>query len=471
MAARTIYRCASCGAETPKWMGRCTTCGEWDTLAEVVAGGRVASGRVAGIAAVGTPTGPPRSPAVPIDQVAIPTMDQTSTGVAELDRVLGGGLVAGSVTLLAGEPGIGKSTLTLQLANGLAGGGRSVLVVSGEESPQQVRLRAQRLGILRPRVYLASEHELEQVVAQLDAVAPDALVLDSIQTIASPDLPGGAGSVSQVAGCAARLIAEAKARDVPTVLVGHVTKEGSLAGPRALEHLVDTVITFEGDRHHALRLLRAVKHRFGPTDEVGVLEMTGSGLATVDDPSSLFLADRRPGLPGSVVVPTVEGHRPVLVEVQALTVGSSLANPRRSGQGLDGGRLAMVLAVLERFGGVTTNSLDVYALAVGGARVAEPGIDLGVALAVASAAAEQPLPPDVVMCGELGLGGEVRHVSRLERRLQEAARLGFTHALVPLAAPRVDGIAVVEVATIGEAMGWASIPPSGGPSGRSRTRG
>jgi DNA repair protein RadA/Sms len=453
MAARTLYRCVECDAETPKWMGRCTACGAWDSLTEVLPAEKASV-----LSLVGAPAGPPRTSAVPIDQIAVPAFEHLSTGVPELDRVLGGGLVAGSVTLLAGEPGIGKSTLTLQLANGLASGGRSVLVISGEESPQQVRLRAQRLGTLRPRVYLAGEHDLGQVLAHIEELSPDAVVLDSIQTVSSPELPGSAGSVSQVAGCASRLIAEAKQRDLPVVLVGHVTKEGSLAGPRALEHLVDTVLTFEGDRHHALRLLRAVKHRFGPTDEVGVMEMTGTGLATVTDPSSMFLADRRPGTPGSVVVPAVEGHRPVLVEVQALTVGTNMANPRRSAQGLDTGRLSMVLAVLLRHGGILTHQQDVYALAVGGAKVVEPACDLGLAMAVASSATDVPLRADVVVCGELGLGGEVRHIPRVERRLQEASRLGFTRALVPPASPRVEGIEVVEVACIAEALDWAAIP-------------
>ena len=444
MASRTTYRCAECAAETPKWMGRCTSCGAWDSLAAV------GDEPVADDA----PIGPPRSPAVPIDRVEVPALVRSPTGVAELDRVLGGGLVAGSVTLLAGEPGIGKSTLTLQLANGLAASGRSVLVISGEESASQVRLRAERLGTLRPKVWLAAEHELDQVLAQVRELEPDVVVLDSIQTVSGRDLAGPPGSVHQVAGCAARLAAEAKSRDMPTILVGHVTKDGGLAGPRTLEHLVDTVVTFEGDRHHALRLLRAVKHRFGSTDELGVLEMTGNGLEAVSDPSSLFLADRRHGISGSVVVSSMEGHRPLLVEVQALASPSQSPNPRRSGHGIDSGRFAMVSAVLSRRTKVALQQVDLYGLAVGGVRVAEPAADLAIALAVASSMRDVPFPPDTVVCGEVGLGGEIRQVQRIERRLAEAVRLGFTRAMVPVATPTIDGIELVRVVTLKDAVEW-----------------
>jgi DNA repair protein RadA/Sms len=391
---------------------------------------------------------------VPIVEVDLAAWSTRSTGVAELDRVLGGGLVPGSVTLVGGEPGVGKSTLLLQVAAGVATAGAQALYVSAEESKQQVRLRAERLGALAPGLLLASETALPQLVAHLDAVAPQLLIVDSIQTVHDPELGSAPGSVAQVRECAAALVREAKQRDVAVVLVGHVTKEGSLAGPRVLEHVVDTVVTFEGDRHHALRLLRAVKHRFGSTDELGLLEMTETGLHAVDDPSRLFLADRRPGVSGSAVVPAIAGHRPMLVVVQALAVRSALATPRRSANGLDAGRLAMLLAVLERRGELSAAHVDLYALAVGGVRLVEPAADLALVLAAASSLLGRALPPDLVAVGEVGLGGEVRHVAQLERRLAEAHRLGFTRALVPSNAAEVDvGPDLVRVASVLDALG------------------
>ena len=340
------------------------------------------------------------------------------TGIGELDRVLDGGIVPGSVTLLGGEPGIGKSTLLLQLVAWWPG---TTLYVSAEESPQQVRLRAERLGAVRPELWIAAESSLDGVLAAIDRTAPDLVVIDSIQTIADGRLASAPGSIGQVRDCAQQLVVEAKRRGVAMVLVGHVTKDGSLAGPRVLEHVVDTVLSFEGERHHALRMLRAVKHRFGSTNELGLFEMTGHGLVGVPDPSKLFLSDRRRGLTGSVVVPVIEGHRPVLVEIQALTVPiPSGTPPRRNAQGLDGGRLALLLAVLERHALVRLGGQDVYVSAVGGMRLTEPGTDLGVAVAVAAAAADLIVPDDLVVIGEVGLGGEVRQVARTAR----AARRG-----------------------------------------------
>ena len=389
--------------------------------------------------------------AMPIAEVCTLIGGPRSTGIDELDRVLGGGLVPGAVTLLGGEPGIGKSTLLLQLA---AAWPTRTLYVSGEESAQQVRLRAERLGAIGSNLWLLAETSLPHVVAALDTVQPDLVIIDSIQSIADPDLGSAPGTVVQVRGCTHRLVAEAKQRGIPMVLVGHVTKDGGLAGPRVLEHVVDTVLSFEGDRHHALRLLRAVKHRFGSTNELGVFEMVEHGLVGVPDASSLFLTDRRPGVAGSAVTPTLEGHRPLLVEVQALTNKvTSGVPPRRSAQGLDPGRLALLLAVLERRARLPMGQHEVFASAVGGVRLTEPGSDLPMCLAIVSALADHPLPADVISFGEIGLAGELRQVAHASRRLAEAARLGFSRAIVPAnSANGVDGISLVRVATLSEAL-------------------
>jgi DNA repair protein RadA/Sms len=443
--SKTTFRCALCGADSPKWLGRCPSCGEWSTLVEELAAPASSSPAV-------VPPSPESAPALLAD-IGADEARPRPTGVPEVDRVLGGGLVPGSVTLVGGEPGIGKSTLLLQVAAGLASGGGSALYVSAEESRFQVRSRAERVDALSPAVWLASETAIPNLLAHVDQVQPDVLVVDSIQTVYLPELGSAPGTVGQVRECAGRLVAETKARGITTVLVGHVTKDGNLAGPRVLEHLVDTVLSFEGDGHHALRQLRAVKHRFGATSELGMFEMTGSGLHGLADPSRLFLADRRPGVSGSAVAPTIDGHRPLLVELQALAVRSSLPAPRRSGQGLDSGRLAVNLAVLQQRAGVAVGEHDVYALAVGGARVREPGADLALALAVASSLLDAPLPADLVACAELGLGGELRQVSQLERRLGEAARHGFRRAVVPLLSPEPPaGIEALRVETLSEAM-------------------
>lgn len=441
---RVVHRCTDCGAAHPKWSGQCGVCHAWNTLVEDVEGG-VSAAATASVGPI----------AVPMSICDVPTgaAGTRPTGIGELDRVLGDGIVAGSVTLLGGEPGIGKSTLLLQM---LAAWGGRTLYVSAEESAQQVRLRAERVGALAPELYLLAETSLPRVVAAIDEVAPTLVVIDSIQTVADPDLDSAPGSVVQVRGCAVRLVAEARARSVPVVLVGHVTKEGGLAGPRVLEHLVDVVLGFEGDRHHALRLLRAVKNRFGPTSELGLFEMVGDGLVGVPDASRLFLTDRRTGAPGSAVLPTLEGQRPLLVEVQALTnATSSGAPPRRSAQGLDPGRLALLLAVLDRRARVSTSNIEVYASAVGGVRLAEPGADLAVCLSIASAIASRPLPPDLVVFGEVGLAGEVRQVAQAARRLTEAARLGFRRAIVPANSPTANGaggLDLLRVATVSEAL-------------------
>jgi DNA repair protein RadA/Sms len=358
--------------------------------------------------------------------------------------------------LLGGEPGIGKSTLLMQL---LAAWPARTLYVTAEESAQQVRLRAERLGALNENVWLLPEMNLHNIFKAIASVQPNLIVIDSIQTIADPELSSPPGSVVQVRGCAHRLVQEAKRSNIPVVLVGHVTKEGGLAGPRVLEHVVDTVLSFEGERHNALRLLRASKHRFGPTSELGLFEMTDAGMVGVPDASQLFLADRRTGVPGSVVVPTIEGQRPLLVELQALTNSvSGGAPPRRSAQGVDSGRLALLLAVLERRARISLAGHEVYASVVGGVKLAEPGADLGLCLALVSAVVNKPLPADLVVIGEVGLAGEVRQVAQVGRRLAEAARLGFTRAIVPASASaKVDGIRVEGAATLTEALALAQL--------------
>ncbi|HEX9258786.1 MAG TPA: DNA repair protein RadA, partial [Acidimicrobiales bacterium] len=381
---RTVYRCTECGSAAPKWAGRCTGCGAWNSLVEEV-------DEVRPLTAVALS---PSAAPLPITEVAMADAAPRPTGVAELDRVLGGGLVPGSVTLLGGEPGIGKSTLLLHLASCRAAAGDTVLYVTAEESAQQVRGRAERLGSLSERLFLQAETVLPHVLGAIDQLTPALVVVDSIQTVHDPDLASAPGSVVQVRECAYRLVREAKARGTTVLLVGHVTKDGGLAGPRVLEHVVDTVLEFEGERHHALRLLRATKHRFGPTNELGLFEMVDDGLAAVPDPSKLFLADRSKGVAGSAVVALLEGQRPLLVEVQALVAKSPLAVPRRSAQGLDQGRLSLLLAVLEQRAGVGFGDCDVYVSAVGGVRLAERGTDLAVCLALASARFGVPVAAD-----------------------------------------------------------------------------
>ncbi len=439
--ARTTYRCQACGAEEPKWAGRCAACEAWGSLVEEPA------------AVAPEPSAPSQAVPLPIAEVDAAAWAPAATHLAELDRVLQGGLVPGSVTVLGGEPGIGKSTLLLQALAGLAEAGLRCLYVTAEESSQQVRLRAERLGALPPHLWLVSDTALPHLRDHIESVVPDVVAIDSIQTVFDPELSAAPGSVAQVRECAHRLVRLSKERTMSTVLVGHVTKEGSLAGPRVLEHLVDTVLSFEGERHHALRLLRAVKHRFGATDELGLFEMTDGGLESVPDPSALFLADRRPGTPGSVVAPVLEGNRPLLVEVQALVARTQLPSPRRSAQGLDGGRLALVIAVLQQHVELPFAEHDVHSVVAGGVRAVEPGADLALALALASSRRGVAIPADVVACGEVGLGGELRQVHQTARRLAEAARLGFRRAVVPFSAPlELPDIEVVRVQTLREAV-------------------
>ncbi|HEX7188135.1 MAG TPA: DNA repair protein RadA [Actinomycetes bacterium] len=443
---RPAFRCGECGWATTKWVGRCGECQAWGSVQDAAAP-----------VVRTTAAGPVSAPARPIREVDVEAARAVPTGVPELDRVLGGGLVPGAVVLLAGEPGVGKSTLLLDVAARFAERGRA-LYVTGEESAAQVRLRADRIGALRDDLLLAAETDLAAVLGHLDDVHPTLLVVDSVQTIASADVDGSPGNVSQVREVAAALIRVSKERGIATVLVGHVTKDGSVAGPRMLEHLVDVVLQFEGDRHSRLRMVRGIKNRYGPSDEVGCFDLSDEGIEGLPDPSGLFLSQRHEAVPGTCVTVTIEGKRPLVAEVQALLAPTHLASPRRTTSGIDGGRLAMVLAVLQRRGGErirmsTTAASDVYAATVGGVRLTEPATDLALALAVAGAAQNEPLATGLVAIGEVGLAGEIRRVTGTARRLAEAARLGFTHAIVPPDPGRVPpGIEVIEVTDLAHAL-------------------
>jgi len=443
-----LFVCATCGYESAKWLGRCTECGTWGSVAESAPALRAAPGGRRSVTLRSVPT--------PIAQVETAGASHLPTEVAELDRVLGGGLVAGSVTLIGGEPGMGKSTLLMQALGSIAARGARCLLVCAEESAAQVRMRADRLGALAPELYVVSETSLPAVVASVATLEPVVLAIDSIQAVHDPDAPGAAGSVTQVRDGAQELVRIAKENDIATVLVGHVTKDGGLAGPRALEHVVDTVLSFEGDRHHALRMLRALKHRFGATDELGLMEMTAGGLLPVSDPSALFLADRRAGATGSVVTAVMEGTRPLCVEVQALVAPTGAPIPRRTAQAFEGNRLAMLVAVLQQRAHIGLASHDVYASVAGGVRVAEPAADLAVALAIAGAQNDWAIAADTIVLGEIGLGGEIRQVPQAARRLTEALRLGFRNAIVPLSTPDVTGVTLRRVADLREALAAAT---------------
>jgi DNA repair protein RadA/Sms len=443
-ANRTSYACAECGAATPRWVGRCPTCGAWNSLSEVRAAPSVAT---PGVAVPG---------AVPITELGAESAPRRPTGVGELDRVLGGGLVAGSAVLLAGEPGIGKSTLLLQVLAKLAATCK-VLYVSAEESAEQVRLRAERLGTLHPSLYLTAATDVHAVQGLVEDLRPEVLVVDSVQTVYDPEMGGAAGGASQVREVAAALVRQGKERGTALLLVGQVTKDGLVAGPKTLEHLVDVVLNFEGDEHHALRLVRCAKNRYGPAHEVGCFEMTETGLAELADPSRLFLSAREAGVPGVACTVSLEGLRPLVTEVQALVVPTGLAMPRRTAQGLDANRLAILVAVLERRARISLQGKDVFAATAGGVRVTEPTADLALCLALTSAASDAELPPDLVAIGEVGLGGEVRPVPQTPRRLAEAARLGFKRALVSpgndgSSAHQVEGMEVVAVRSVAAAI-------------------
>ena len=444
----SVYRCQECGFASPK-PGTCPDCrragGAWVQLVEE----RPTASRTARRA--GTPAAQPR----PLKDISLDRDDRVRTGIDELDRVLGGGVVRGSLVLIGGDPGVGKSTLLLQAARALAQVAPPVLYVTAEESAAQVKMRADRLGITSDGLLLWPENDLSIVQAQLDDVKPRGLVIDSIQTVFLPELESAPGSVTQVRECGARLMTLAKSRGIATFLVGHVTKEGALAGPRVLEHLVDTVLYFEGERHHSYRVLRAVKNRFGSTNEIGVFEMAEGGLVEVKNPSGFFLAERPEKAPGSVVVSSLEGTRPVLLELQALVAPAPVGTPRRTVLGADYNRVCLLLAVLEKRAGVPLGSQDVFVNVAGGGRVTEPAADLGIVVAAASSYMDRPVPSDVIVVGEVGLTGEVRAVAGLELRLREAAALGFRRAIVPqsnILEPPKTSLDVRGVATVGDAL-------------------
>lgn len=446
---RAIFACQTCGFQSASWLGRCPDCNAWNSLVE----------EQIDTAPIGR-RGPPRTAAIPAPLTALTGGDEErwASGIGELDRVLGGGVVPGSVVLVGGDPGIGKSTLALQLLAALARTG-TVLYVSGEESPQQIKLRADRLGLPTApeaeRLIVLPETCVERILEHIERLAPVAIAVDSIQTVFTEGLASAPGSIGQVRESAAQLVSHAKRTGRATVLIGHVTKEGALAGPRVLEHMVDTVLYFEGDRGHPFRILRAAKNRFGSTNEIGVFDMKGTGLQPVENPSALFLAERPQDVPGSVVVASMEGTRPILVEVQALVSPSALGTPRRTTLGLDPNRVALLVAILEKKLGAQLFGHDIFVNVAGGVRIDEPAADLGVAAAVASSFLDRPIDPHLILVGEVGLAGEVRAVSQIEPRLREAAKLGFRRALVPDSArrhlPPTGGIEVSGVASVAAA--------------------
>jgi DNA repair protein RadA/Sms len=444
---KSVFTCNECGGTSPKWLGKCPSCAAWNTLIESTAvaesGVRNRFASLAGTAQVAV-----------LADIEASDVDRTPTGHSELDRVLGGGIVQGGVVLIGGDPGIGKSTLLLQALDSLQRSGKKTLYVTGEESGAQVALRSRRLGLDGSQVSVLAEIQLEKILGALGSQQPDVAVIDSIQTVYSEQLTSAPGSVAQVRECAAHLTRAAKSAGVCIVLVGHVTKEGALAGPRVLEHMVDTVLYFEGDTHSQFRLVRAIKNRFGAVNEIGVFAMTEKGLKGVSNPSAIFLSQHAEPVPGSCVMVTLEGTRPLLVEIQAL-VDSGGPSPRRLSVGLDRDRLAMLLAVLHRHAGVACMDQDVFINAVGGVRIGEPAADLAVMLAISSSLRGKPLPKGFIAFGEVGLAGEVRPAPRGQERLREAAKLGFTQAIVPKAnAPKkaMDGMAVHAVERVEEAL-------------------
>lgn len=450
--ARTTeaYHCTECGWTSLRWVGRCGECQTWGSVVERGAP------KLKQVAAA-----KPSTRAVPISEVPSDSTRRHLSGIAELDRVLGGGVVPGAVVLLAGEPGIGKSTLLLELAAKWSASGRRTLYVSGEESAAQVKLRAERTGSLAEELYLAAETDLAAVLGHIEELDPTLMVLDSVQTVGTSEADGSPGGVTQVREVTGALVRVAKQRQLPVLIVGHVTKDGAIAGPRTLEHLVDVVLTFEGDRHSGFRMVRATKNRYGPADEVGCFEMGESGIVEVPDPSGLFMSRHVEPVPGTCVTVTLEGRRPLLAEIQALVAPSPMqTSPRRVSHGLDTARVNLILAVLERKAQVRLHNADVYVSTVGGAKVSDPSVDLAAAVAIASAAIDRNYPQRVVALGEIGLAGDLRRVPGLERRLSEAARLGMELAVVPTGSrdvtvrvPKLAGMRVVEAPTLSDALG------------------
>ncbi len=446
-ALKTVFTCQACGYQTPKWMGKCPDCGQWDALVEEVATVRPGKDtRSGGTRASLEP--------VPIDAVDLEDENRLLTGIGEFDRVLGGGLVSGSLVLIGGDPGIGKSTLMLQCLHRLAVNGRTVLYVSGEESIKQLKIRSNRLFKTTSDMLVVTEIEIDSILAMVDKVRPDVLVIDSIQTMYSSELTSAPGSVSQVRESAMRLMLMAKQKGLPTFLVGHVTKDGAIAGPRLLEHMVDTVLYFEGDRNHVYRILRAVKNRFGSTNEIGVFEMKDKGLDEVVNPSAVFLSERPEKAPGSVVTASMEGTRPILIELQALASSTSFGTPRRTILGLDGNRVALLVAVMEKKLGLHLMGHDIFMNVAGGVKVYEPAVDLGIISAIASSFLDRPIQTGTVVLGEVGLTGEVRAVGQIDVRVAETKKMGFSRCIVPRSCLKrmtpTDGMALVGVSTISE---------------------
>lgn len=452
---KTKFCCQVCGYETPKWMGKCPGCNEWNTMVEEIELPK-SSRRQSFVTSSETKAGTNKPQMITtIQSVSEPRI---YTEYKEMDRVLGGGIVPGSLVLIGGDPGIGKSTLLLQISSQLANRNQKVLYISGEESPRQTKLRADRLRIESDNLFVLSETDLAYIEKAIDEMSPSFVVIDSIQTVYHPEVQSAPGSVSQVRECTSHFMRIAKTKGIAIFLVGHVTKEGSIAGPRLLEHMVDAVLYFEGERHHTYRILRAVKNRFGSTNEMGIFEMKEEGLREVLNPSEIFLEERSEGAAGSIVVASMEGTRPVLVEIQALISPTSFGNPRRMATGIDHNRVSLIMAVLEKRVGFMLGAYDAYLKVAGGIKLDEPAIDLGVAVSIASSFRDQPSNPTDVVFGEVGLTGEIRRVSRVDQRVQEAAKLGFKRVIIPerniggWTAPK--GIEVIGVSTVAEALNY-----------------
>jgi DNA repair protein RadA/Sms len=446
--SKTIFTCQSCAYQTPKWLGKCPDCGRWDSFVEEVQH-RDPKGSERTLSAPGTEP-------VPIDSIELKSENRRLTGIREFDRVLGGGIVNGTLVLIGGDPGIGKSTLMLQTLHGLACSGCKVLYVSGEESIRQIRLRSKRLNTVSSGMLVVAEVDLDAIMAMIESTRPDVLVIDSIQTMYSSELTSAPGSVTQVRESTVRLMLMAKKTGVPTFLVGHVTKDGAIAGPKLLEHIVDTVLYFEGDRNHMFRILRAVKNRFGSTNEIGVFEMKEKGLAEVANPSAVFLSERPANAPGSVVTASMEGTRPILVELQALASSSSYGTPRRTILGLDQNRVALLAAVMEKKLGMHLMGHDIFMNVAGGVKIGEPAVDMGIVAAIASSFLDRSIPEDTLVLGEVGLAGEVRGIGQMETRIIEAKKMGFTRCLIPQSNRKrlteIDGIEITGIQNISEGI-------------------
>ena len=446
---KTVFCCQSCGYQTPKWMGKCPECGQWHTLVEEPIS--IGIGKKNASAMASDPSIP-----VPIDSIEIENEYRLLTEIGEFDRVLGGGIVPGTLILIGGDPGIGKSTLMLQVLNGLSTKGLKSLYVSGEESIRQLRIRSKRLSTASSNLMVVSETELEAILSIIKTIKPDVLVIDSIQTMLSSDLTSAPGSVSQVRESTIRLMIMAKKSGIPTFLIGHVTKDGAIAGPRLLEHMVDTVLYFEGDRNHVFRILRAVKNRFGSTNEIGVFEMNEKGLVEVTNPSALFLSERPGNASGSIVTASMEGTRPILIELQALASNTSFGNPRRTILGVDHNRVALLVAVMEKKLGMHLMDHDIFINIAGGIKIDDPAVDMGIVSAIASSFLDKPVEEDILILGEVGLTGEVRAISQIEARISEARKMGFKKCLIPrgnakqLTKPK--GIDISGVETVSDAI-------------------